>query len=86
VHRVIGDDRDPLIEPGLGDPGPGDGRDDGKLDNGCGEPRVGPHGRDRPRPGSATDVEQPVVRVEVEHYVPRWERRPDPALRWEIPG
>jgi DNA-binding CsgD family transcriptional regulator len=26
-----------------------------------------------------------VGRVFLEHYVPRWERRPDSAERWEIP-
>ncbi len=27
-----------------------------------------------------------VGQVFLEHYIPRWERRPDPALRWEISG
>lgn len=57
VHRITGDDLDPFIEPGLGHPTPGEGGYEGEFDNGSREQGVGLDGRDRPRPGSAADVE-----------------------------
>ena len=79
VHRVAGDDVDPVVEPGVGDPGLGDRGDDRQLDDGGAAVRGwAAHDGDRPRPGAAADVEQPAVSGEARTCAPA-PRRARPA-------
>jgi len=65
-HRIGRHDGDPIGEPGVGDARLDDVRDHGQVEYGGLQVRVAAGDRDRPRPGAAADVEEAVVRREVD--------------------